>query len=102
LPLSEPKAILLDMAPSAPADRYADFPELFWDATPEANIDVSNVVVLARVITRGSMDAIARLVSPSVLERELPHLVIDEAARRFWQRVLSKLPRAAGPATPTA
>ncbi len=91
----------MQMMPS-PLDRYADFPELFWDATPETTIDVSNPVVLARVITRGSMDAVARLVSPALLERELPYLVIDESVRRFWQRVLSKLVDAAGLATPAA
>jgi hypothetical protein len=77
--------------------RYGDFPGLFWDARPDAVIDAANPVVLARVITLGSMDALAQLVSPDELRRALPRLVVEEHVRRFWMRVLEHVPPASGP-----
>ena len=74
------------------APRYGDYPELFWDAVPDAPVDTDNPVVLARVIVRGSMDAVAQLVTPSVLRRELPRLVVPDHVRRFWERVLDEMP----------
>jgi hypothetical protein len=74
------------------APHYGDYPELFWDAVPDAPVDTDSPVVLARVIERGSMDAIARLVSPAALRRELPRLVVPEHVRRFWGRVLGEMP----------
>jgi hypothetical protein len=78
------------MEPDRP--RYGDFPALFWDARPDAVIDTAHPVVLARVITRGSMEALARLVSPDELRRALPKLVVEEHVRRFWRRVLERMP----------
>jgi hypothetical protein len=36
-----------------PSLRYGDFPELFWDAQPDAVIDVQSPVTLARLLTSG-------------------------------------------------
>ena len=71
--------------------RYGDFPDLFWDARSDALIDPNDPVVIARVITRGSSDALRRLVSPPVLRSALPGLVIPEHVRAFWRRVLTKV-----------
>jgi hypothetical protein len=79
-----------------PPYRYADFPELFWDAEPDAVVDPENPVVLARVLTQGSTDAIRKLVRPATLERLLPELVIPEHSRHFWNVVLDEIRRAEG------
>lgn len=76
-----------------PTYRYGEFPELFWDARPNEVIDPENPVVLARVLTQGSEDAVAKLVRPETLERLLPTLVIPEHSRRFWNVVLEHLRR---------
>jgi hypothetical protein len=73
--------------------RYGEFPELFWDAIPDAVVDPENPVVLARVLTQGSAEAIAKLVRPAALERLLPTLVIPEHSRRFWNVVLDEFRR---------
>ncbi|HEX8454754.1 MAG TPA: hypothetical protein VF647_21940 [Longimicrobium sp.] len=75
--------------------RYGDFPELFWDAVPDAIIDPENPVVLARVLTQGGSDAVTKLVRQDTLERLLPTLVIPEHSRRFWGVVLEELRRPA-------
>jgi hypothetical protein len=72
--------------------RYGDFPEPFWDARPDAPIDPDEPVVVARIIMRGSSDALHRLVSPSKLRAVLPALVVPDHVRAFWRRVLSKVP----------
>lgn len=72
---------------------YGEFPELFWDARPDEVIDPENPVVLARVLTQGSEDALTKLVRPETLERLLPTLVIPEHSRRFWNVVLEHLRR---------
>lgn len=79
--------------------RFGDFPELFWDARPDAIIDASDPVVLARIITRGSMDAIKRLVSIEVLRERLQELAIPSHVREFWELVLAKLPPGQSPRT---
>lgn len=68
--------------------RYGDFPELFWDAQPDAPLDAEHPVVLARILTRGSLEVLTRLVSPRALARHLPSLPLDDHARAFWTRVL--------------
>jgi hypothetical protein len=73
---------------SASPHRYGDFPDLFWDAEPDAAIDGRSPVVLARLLSRGSMDAIRAVVDPGVLAEALPNLPIDDHVRRFWKRVL--------------
>lgn len=78
---------------SEPTYRYGEFPELFWDARPEEVVDPENPVVLARVLTQGSAEAIAKFVRPELLERLLPTLVIPEHSRRFWNVVLEEFRR---------
>ena len=68
--------------------RYGDFPELFWDAQPDATLDADNPVVLARLLTRGPLDLLTRLVSPQALSRHFPTLPLNEHARAFWARVV--------------
>ncbi|GBD31161.1 hypothetical protein HRbin33_00109 [bacterium HR33] len=67
--------------------RYGDFPELFWDAKPEASIDLEHPAVLARILTRSSPEILVRLVSPERLLEHLPRLPLNEHARAFWERV---------------
>jgi hypothetical protein len=75
-------------SPSPTEYRYGDFQELFWDAEPDAVIDPANRIMLACVITSGSMEAVRVLVSPEVLRRHLPTLPVTDHARRFWEQVL--------------
>lgn len=79
---------------SEPTYRYGEFPELFWDARPDEVVDPENPIVLARVLTQGSADAIAKLVRRDALERLLPTLVIPEHSRRFWNVVLEEFHKA--------
>jgi hypothetical protein len=67
--------------------RYGYFPELFWDAEPEAWIDLEHPVVLARILARSSPGVLVRLVSPQRLLEHLPRLPLNEHARAFWERV---------------
>jgi hypothetical protein len=83
--------------PEEEVHHYGDFPELFWDAQPDAELDPESPVVLARVLTRGSMDAVRKLVSAEVLARRLATLAVPEHTRRFWRRVLD-----AGSPSPSA
>ncbi len=76
-----------------PTYRYGEFPELFWDARPDEVVDPENPIVLVRVLTQGSADAIAKFVRPDVLDRLLPTLVIPEHSRRFWTVVLEEFRR---------
>lgn len=68
--------------------RYGDFPELFWDLKPDAEIDRTNLRMIARVLTHGSMDAIRKLVPMEVLLRDFEKLDMPENARRFWSLVV--------------
>jgi hypothetical protein len=72
--------------------RYGDFPELFWDAEPDAAIDVQNPVTLARLLTRGRAEVIGTLVPEEVLR-------VPEHVRIFWRAVLRSDPRAVSSAT---
>jgi len=71
-----------------PPLRYGDFPELFWDAQPDAEIDVQNPVTLARLLTRGRAEVIGRLVPLEVLQERLDALPIPDHVRTFWRAVL--------------
>ena len=75
--------------------RYGEFPELFWDLRADETVDYEHPSVIARVITRGSTAAIARLVSLDVLRRELENLPVPEHTRRFWRTVLDLAPPSA-------
>jgi hypothetical protein len=71
-----------------PPFRYGDFPELFWDAQPDAEIDVQNPVTLARLLTRGRADVIGMLVPLEVLQERLDALPLPDHVRIFWRAVL--------------
>ena len=71
-----------------PVYRYGDFPELFWDVEPDAEIDRTNLRMIARVLTHGSMDAIRKLVPMEVLLRDFDDIEMPENARRFWSLVV--------------
>jgi hypothetical protein len=73
--------------------RYGDFPELFWDAQPEAVIDVQNPVTLARLLTRGRAEVIGTLVPLEVLQERLEALPVPEHVRIFWRAVLRSDPQ---------
>jgi hypothetical protein len=73
--------------PSSPF-RYGDFPELFWDAQPDAEIDVQNPVTLARLLTRGRAEVIGTLVPLEVLRERLDALPLPDHVRIFWRAVL--------------
>ncbi len=80
--------------------RYGDFPELFWDAKPEAPIDLEHPVVLTRILTRASPEVLVRLVSPERLVEHLPRLPLNDHARAFWTRVALHLQRRKAPGSP--
>ena len=71
-----------------PIYHYGDFPELFWDLKPEAEIDPNNLRMIARVLTDGSMDAIRKLVPMEVLLRDFEKIDMPDHARRFWSLVV--------------
>jgi hypothetical protein len=73
-----------------PVYRYGDFPELFWDLKPDAEIDRSNLRMIARVLTDGSMDAVRKLVPMDVLLRDFEKLDMPDNARRFWSLVVER------------
>jgi hypothetical protein len=82
-----------------PPFRYGDFPELFWDAQPQAEIDVQNPVTLARLLTRGRAEVIGRLVPLEVLRERLDALPLPDHVRIFWRAVLRSDPRVVPGAT---
>jgi len=69
--------------------RYADFPELFWDAQPDALIDPANPIVLARVLARGSMRAVASLLTMELIRENLDRVAVEPHVRAFWRRVVA-------------
>ncbi len=71
-----------------PVYRYGDFPELFWDVKPDAVIDRTNLRMIARVLTNGSMEAIRKLVPMDVLLRDFEKIDMPDNARRFWALVV--------------
>lgn len=71
-----------------PPFRYGDFPELFWDAQPNAEIDVHNPVTLARLLTHGRAEVIGRLVPLEVIQARLDALSLPNHVRYFWRAVL--------------
>jgi hypothetical protein len=74
---------------------YGDYPELFWDLSPEQPIDASDPVILARLLTHARLDVIIELAPMDVLRRELDELVVPDHTREFWRTVLADLPGAA-------
>lgn len=75
-----------------PIHHYRDFPELFWDADPDAVIAADNEVVLSRVLRLGSMAAVRQLVDFDVLRARWDAIWLPDDVRYFWSRVLAHLP----------
>lgn len=72
--------------------RYGDFPDLFWDAQPQAVIDTRNSVTLARLLTRGRAAVIGKLVPLAILEEGLESVDLPEHVQLFWRTVLRRAP----------
>lgn len=68
--------------------RYGEFPHLFWDLVPDAPIDISNAVVLARLLMLGRPEDLRRTAALDVAAARLPELTLPTHVRAFWQRVL--------------
>lgn len=68
--------------------RYGDFPDLFWDLRPDAVIDRNSPAVLARVLTRGSTEAIRALVDFEIVRQQFDELWLPVPVRDVWRRVL--------------
>jgi hypothetical protein len=75
--------------------RYGDFPYLFWDADPDAVLDAENPVTLCRILERGKLEDVWRLLTPGVIRRNLDKLPLPPHNRRFWRMVVDG-PGAAG------
>lgn len=68
--------------------RYGDFPYLFWDADPDAVLDVENPVALARILESGKPEDIYRLTNPATVRRHLGRLALPPNSRLFWRLVV--------------
>jgi hypothetical protein len=92
----------MDTAISQPTPpfRYGDFPDLFWDAQPDAEIDVQNPVTLARLLMHGRAEVIGTLVPLEVLQEQLDALALPDHVRIFWRAVLRSDSRAVSGSTP--
>ncbi|HEX2203196.1 MAG TPA: hypothetical protein VHG91_07850 [Longimicrobium sp.] len=71
-----------------PPLRYGDYPELFWDLQPDAEIDLDHPLIVARVLREGNLRHVRELVPLEVLRKHLPDIFIPEHVRLFWTRVL--------------
>jgi hypothetical protein len=84
-----------NMEPSSSASsrtwRYGDFPELFWDAKPDAVIDVRNPVTFTRLLTRGRAEVIGKLMSPDDLREGLETVDLPKHVALFWWEVLRRV-----------
>lgn len=89
-----------NVATGDPPPRYGDYPELFWDLKPDAEIDLDHPVIVARVLREGNLRHVRELVPMEVLRKHLPDIFIPDHVRRFWTRVLelrdTELRRSAG------
>jgi len=80
-----------------PVSHYRDFPELFWDADPDAVIEPDNPFVLGRVLQQGSVDHVRQLVDFEILRTQWDRLWLPARTRYVWQKILDLLPPASGP-----
>ena len=71
--------------------RYGDFPELFQDLDPDAEIDRDDPLIITRVLREGNLSHVKKLVRMDVLAREINHLELPENIRSFWSLVLQKI-----------
>lgn len=71
--------------------RYGDFPELFQDLHPDAEVDCDDPLIIARVLRQGNLSHVKKLVRMDVLAREFDQLDLPENVRDFWSLVLHKI-----------
>jgi hypothetical protein len=79
------------MATDEQTYRYRDFPELFQDLHPDAEVDRDDPLIIARVLRQGNLSHVKKLVRIDVLAREFAHLDLPENVRDFWSLVLHKI-----------
>jgi hypothetical protein len=64
--------------------RYGDFPELFWDLQPDAEVDGENPHIIARLLEHAPPETLWKLVPVDVLLRDFEKLDLPEHTRIFW------------------
>ena len=70
---------------------YRDFPELFQDLDPDAEVDQDDPLIITRVLREGTLSHVKKLVRMDVLAREIDHLELPANIRDFWSLVLQKI-----------
>jgi hypothetical protein len=70
---------------------YGDFPELFQDLDPDAQVDGDDPLIITRVLREGNLSHVKRLVRMDVLAREFEHLELPANVRGFWTVLLRKI-----------
>lgn len=74
-----------------PRYRYGDFPELFWDLDPAAEVDAENPVIIARVLREGRLRHVDMLLDVNAVARELEGLVLPPHVKQFWTMTVERL-----------
>jgi len=77
------------LKPPSDVPRYGEFPHLFWDLVPDAPVDVTNGVVLSRLLTLGRPEDLRRTAAVGVAAERLAELTLRPHIRAFWERVLT-------------
>jgi addiction module RelB/DinJ family antitoxin len=67
---------------------YGDFPHLFWNAEPQAPLDLDDPTTFARFLTRGDPETVFRVVTLDEIARRLPELPLQPETRAYWERVV--------------
>ncbi|HEX6370022.1 MAG TPA: hypothetical protein VF006_13965 [Longimicrobium sp.] len=70
---------------------YRDFPELFQDLDPDAEVDRDDPLIITRVLREGNLSHVKKLVRMDVLVREFDHLELPANIRGFWTLLLKKI-----------
>jgi hypothetical protein len=70
---------------------YRDFPELFQDLDPDAEVDQDDPLIITRVLREGNLSHVKKLVRMDVLAREIDQLELPANIRDFWSLVLQKI-----------
>jgi hypothetical protein len=70
---------------------YRDFPELFQDLDPDAEVDQDDPLIITRVLREGNLSHVKKLVRMDVLAREIGQLELPANIRDFWSLVLQKI-----------
>lgn len=67
---------------------YGDFPHLFWNAEPNAPLDLDDPTTFGRFLTRADPETVFRVVTLDEIARRLPGLPLQPETRAFWARVM--------------